>query len=95
MSGCDGWCPFCKGRAVIRINTRLVKSRQRFTLAHELGRLLLDVPSVIGESFSDVLRSDDAEERRVNEVAANGNTYSTAMCRFRGSCKGASGPSNQ
>ena len=70
MSGCDGWCLFCEGRAVIRINTQLVKSRQRFTLAHELGHLLLDIPSVIGESFSDILRSDDVEERRVNEVAA-------------------------
>ena len=61
INGCDGWCLFCEGRAIIRINTRLVKSRQRFTLAHEVGHLLLDIPSVIGESFSDILRSDDAK----------------------------------
>jgi len=48
----------------------LAKSRQRFTLVHELGHLLLGVPSVIGESFADVLRSDDEEERRVNDIAA-------------------------
>ena len=60
MSGCDGWCLFYEGRAVIRINSKLVKSRQRFTLAHELGHLLLNIPSGIHESFSDVLRSDGA-----------------------------------
>ena len=70
MTGCDGWCLSCGGRAVIRINNRQVKSRQRFTLAHELGHLLLDIPAVIGESFSDILRSNDEEERRINEVAA-------------------------
>jgi hypothetical protein len=70
MSGCDGWCLVHEGRAVIRINNGQVKSRQRFTLAHELGHLLLDVPSVIGESFTDILQSGDEEERRVNEVAA-------------------------
>jgi hypothetical protein len=70
MRGCDGWCLSYGGRAVIRINSGLVKSRQRFTLAHELGHLLLNIPSVIGESFTDILQSDDAEERRVNEVAA-------------------------
>jgi Zn-dependent peptidase ImmA (M78 family) len=70
MNGCDGWCLFCGNRAVIRINNQLVRSRQRFTLAHELGHLLLDIPTVIGESFSDILRSNDDEERRVNEVAA-------------------------
>ena len=70
MSGCDGWCLFYNDRAVIRISSRLVESRQRFTLAHELGHLLLDIPSLIGESFSDILKSNDVEERRVNEVAA-------------------------
>jgi Zn-dependent peptidase ImmA (M78 family) len=70
LSGCDGWCLFHEDRAVIRISNRSVKLRQRFTLAHELGHLLLDIPSVIGESFSDILRSDDEKERSVNEVAA-------------------------
>ena len=70
MSGCDGWCLTYGGRAVIRINNGQVKSRQRFTLAHELGHLLLDIPSVIGESFTDILQSNDREERRVNDVAA-------------------------
>ena len=70
LCGCDGWCLSARGRRLIRINSIPRKSRQRFTLAHELGHLLLDVPSVIGESLPDVLRSNDAEERRVNDVAA-------------------------
>ncbi len=70
LSGCDGWCLSVGQRAVIRINSRAVKSRQRFTLAHELGHLLLGVPSVIGESLSEVLRSDNREERQVNDIAA-------------------------
>jgi hypothetical protein len=70
LSGCDGWYLSAGRRRIIRVNSRMVMPRQRFTLAHELGHLLLGVPSVIGESFSDVLRSDDAEERRVNDIAA-------------------------
>lgn len=70
LSGCDGWYLTTGQRTIIRINSRLAKARQRFTLAHELGHLLLGVPSVIGESFADVLRSDDEEERRVNDIAA-------------------------
>lgn len=70
LSGCDGWCLSAGQRAVIRVNSRMAKSRQRFTLAHELGHLLLGVPSVIGESLSDVLRSDNEEEKRVNDIAA-------------------------
>ena len=70
LSGCDGWCLSVGRRAVIRINSRMRKSRQRFTLAHELGHLLLGVPSVIGESFSEILRSDNVEERQVNDIAA-------------------------
>jgi Zn-dependent peptidase ImmA (M78 family) len=70
LLGCDGWCLSAGQRTIIRINSRMVKSRQRFTLAHELGHLLSDVPSVIGESLSDVLRSDDKEEKQVNDIAA-------------------------
>ena len=70
MRGCDGWCLTYRGRAIIRVNSEQVLSRQRFTLAHELGHLLLNIPTVIGESFTDILQSDDDEERRVNEVAA-------------------------
>jgi len=70
LSGCDGWYLSAGQRTIIRINNRMARSRQRFTLAHELGHLLLGVPSVIGESFADLLRSDDEEERRVNDIAA-------------------------
>jgi hypothetical protein len=70
LAGCDGWCLSVGQRAVIRISSRIVKARQRFTLAHELSHLLLGVPSVIGESLDDALRSDNEEERRVNDLAA-------------------------
>ena len=70
LSGCDGWCLSAGQRAIIRINSGIGKARQRFTLAHELGHLLLGVPSVIGESLGDVLRSGDEEERQVNDIAA-------------------------
>jgi hypothetical protein len=67
LQGCDGWCLAAGKKAVIRVNGNFVKSRQRFTLAHELGHLLLGIPSVIGELL---LRCDDKEERKVNDIAA-------------------------
>ena len=79
MSGCDGWCLTYGGRAVIRINSGQVKSRQRFTLAHELGHLLLDIPSVIGESFTDILQSNDA--RGATRQRSGGRVaHSTGRC---------------
>jgi hypothetical protein len=33
MGGCDGWCLTTDNRAIIRINSRLSVTRQRFTLA--------------------------------------------------------------
>ena len=68
--GCDGWCLQFGGRTIIRINRRLSKSQRRFTLAHELGHLILGIPTTFGESFEDMLASDLAEERAVNEVAS-------------------------
>lgn len=70
MDGCDGWCLTLGERAIIRINSNLTASRKRFTLAHELGHLILGVPTVVGESYEDMLGSDSAEERRVNELAS-------------------------
>jgi len=70
MKGCDGWCLTRGNRAIIRINSRLFASRKRFTLAHELAHLILGVPTVVGETYEDMLGSDSAEERRVNELAS-------------------------
>ena len=70
MQGCDGWCLTVGARTIIRINSNLSAARRRFTLAHELGHLILGVPTVVGESFEDMLRSDSDDERRVNDLAS-------------------------
>jgi Zn-dependent peptidase ImmA (M78 family) len=70
MSGCDGWCLAVENRSIIRLNSLLTPTRKRFTLAHELGHLILGVPGVVGESFEDMVESDSVEERRVNELAS-------------------------
>ncbi len=70
MDGCDGWCLTTGDKTIIRINSKLPAVRQRFTLAHELGHLILGVPTVVGESFEDMIRSDSNDERRVNDLAS-------------------------
>jgi len=70
MSGCDGWCLVRDNRAIIRINRRLGTKRRRFTLAHELGHLILGIPGIVGESYEQMLSSDLDEEKRVNEIAS-------------------------
>jgi len=71
MSGCDGWCLVRDDQAIIRINSRLGQSRRRFTLAHELGHLILGIPGVVGESYEQMLSSDLDHEKRVNELASD------------------------
>jgi hypothetical protein len=70
LCGCDGWSLPGAPRPIIRINSKTARSRQRFTLAHELGHLVLGVPSVVGQSSADALRCGDPEERRVDDFAA-------------------------
>jgi IrrE N-terminal-like domain len=70
MDGCDGWCLTVGQSTIIRLNSTLSATRKRFTLAHELGHLILGVPALVGESFEDMLGSDSAEERRVNDLAS-------------------------
>jgi len=70
MQGGDGWCMTDGNRSLIRINSELGKLRKRFTLAHELGHLILGVPSVVGESFAEMLRSSSTEEKKVNDFAS-------------------------
>jgi Zn-dependent peptidase ImmA (M78 family) len=70
LSGCDGWCLVKGEKAIVHVNSKLSRVRQRFTLAHELGHLILGVPSVIGESYEDMMRSISDEERKVNHLAS-------------------------
>lgn len=70
LNGCDGWVLSGPVGIIIRLNSKNSLNRRRFTLAHELGHLLLGIPTVIGESVYDSLKSDDAEERRVNDLAS-------------------------
>ena len=66
---CDGWCLQVDHHAIIRINNKTPEVRQRFTLAHELGHLILGIPSVIGESMFDVQNLKNKEEELVNAFA--------------------------
>ncbi len=70
MSGCDGWCLVRNDTAIIRINSRLGMKRRRFTLAHELGHLILGIPGIVGESYEQMLSSDLDDEKKVNELAS-------------------------
>jgi len=70
LTGCDGWALSGPAGKLIRINSSVSATRQRFTLAHELGHLLLAIPTVVGESLYDSLKSGSDEERRVNDLAS-------------------------
>lgn len=70
LAGCDGWVLSGKSGIIIRLNGQNSKNWRRFTLAHELGHLLFGVATVVGESVYDSLQSNDSEERRVNDLAA-------------------------
>lgn len=70
LVGCDGWVLAGPSGVLIRLNSTMSVKRRRFTLAHELGHLLLGVPTIVGESVYESLRSKTSEERRVNELAA-------------------------
>lgn len=67
---CDGWCLQINNRSIIRINSNTTKVSQRFTLAHELGHLICGIPTVVGESISEIQHSTNEEEKIVNYLAA-------------------------
>ncbi len=67
---CDGWCLQINNRSIIRINNNTPEVRQRFTLAHELGHLICGIPTVVGESTSEIQHSTNEEEKIVNYLAA-------------------------
>lgn len=68
MSGCDGWCVRRGDRAILRINSDTPKTRQRFTLAHEIAHLLLDIEPDVLVSGHEPLAENRAEERKVNRL---------------------------
>ena len=70
LDGCDGWCLTLDDRSIIRLNSNQTPGKKRFTLAHELGHLILGIPGVVGETYEDMLSSNSAEERRVNDLAS-------------------------
>lgn len=70
LAGCDGWVLSGPAGVLIRLNSKLAAARRRFTLAHELGHLLLGVPTVVGESVYESLKSNSDEERQVNDLAS-------------------------
>lgn len=66
---CNGWCLQFDDRAIIRINSEMSDVRKRFTLAHELGHLIYEVPTVVGESVLTFGRRS-REERQIDKFAA-------------------------
>ena len=70
LAGCDGWVLSGPFGTRIRLNEASSPLRRRFTLAHELGHLLLGIPTVVGESSYETLKSNSAEERAVNDLAS-------------------------
>jgi Zn-dependent peptidase ImmA (M78 family) len=68
---CDGWCLQVEDRAIIRINSTSPRARQKFTLAHELGHIILGIPPVVGESMFSTANRSSAEERKVDKLAAS------------------------
>ena len=65
----DGFCVKSGDKAIIVINSEFPPTRRRFTLAHEIGHLLLDIPSVFGETIRETQLNNSEEERRVNGIA--------------------------
>ncbi len=66
---CDGWCLQFNDRAIIRINREMSDVRKRFTLTHELGHLIYEVPTVVGESVL-TFGKRSKEERLIDKFAA-------------------------
>ncbi|HEV7645424.1 MAG TPA: ImmA/IrrE family metallo-endopeptidase [Pyrinomonadaceae bacterium] len=67
---CDGWCLQLGDRTIIRINSTVSDARKRFTLAHELGHLIYEIPTVVGEHIFSDPKNRTAEELKVDEFAA-------------------------
>ncbi|HEY6802436.1 MAG TPA: ImmA/IrrE family metallo-endopeptidase [Pyrinomonadaceae bacterium] len=82
LTGCDGWALSGPAGKLIRINSSVSVTRQRFTLAHELGHLLLAIPTVVGESVYDSLKSNSDEERRVNDLASELLLPESVVCQY-------------
>ena len=74
----SGFLAWQKGKPIIGVNARHSKNRQRFTIAHEIGHIVLhpQLSLHIDESFAVKLRSDksrrgdDADEKEANLFAA-------------------------
>lgn len=81
LVGCDGWVLSGPAGTLIRINEESGLKRRRFTLAHELAHLILGIPTVVGESISDSLRSNDSEERKVNDLASELLVPKSVVCQ--------------
>ena len=66
----SGHCRFIDGAPVIFCNRAEPIARQRFTVAHELGHILMGHTDKYGVAYRDPAPSDDPKEQAVNVFAA-------------------------
>jgi hypothetical protein len=67
LKGCDGWCINSEDKTIIRVNNDAPKTRQRFTLAHEIAHLLLGTSPDVSPVSTDQISQ---EEISANVLAA-------------------------
>lgn len=81
---CDGACVADGDRAVAVINSSQWGSRQRFTLAHEIGHWILGDVDSGPRMDRDVLEGSDYTERRANAFAASFLISDAALVQLKG-----------
>ena len=70
FKGSDGWCLRYHKQAIITLNSTSPRTRQRFTLAHELAHIVLDTKNDVLPAGAGAFCADTKEERQANSLAA-------------------------
>ena len=70
FKGSDGWCLRYRKQAKITLNSTSPRTRQRFTLAHELAHIVLGTKNDVLPAGAGAFYADTKEERQANSLAA-------------------------
>ncbi|MCP4375486.1 MAG: ImmA/IrrE family metallo-endopeptidase [bacterium] len=70
FKGSDGWCLRYRKQATITLNSTSPRTRQRFTLAHELAHIILNTKNDVLPAGAGAFCADTKEERQANNLAA-------------------------